>query len=188
MPALPLHIRLAVPDVVVVRVMLAGLSEHASPSGTMSVRETVPVKPFTAATVIVELASLPAKTVALVGLAVTMKSWTVNVIGPAEWDSPVLVPVTKTWKVPVVVNVHDSVLMPEPTMDGGLRVHAVLLAERLTVPEKPFRPVTVMVEVPGALTFTVTDVGLALSVKSWTLTVTMAEWTIPPDVPVTVHV
>jgi hypothetical protein len=37
---------------------------------------TVPVKPFTGATVIVELAVTPALTVTLVGLAVTVKSWT----------------------------------------------------------------------------------------------------------------
>ncbi len=75
MPALPLQTRLAVPDVVVEdRIMLAGLSEQARPAGTVSVRATVPVKPFTAVTVIVELASLPAKTVALLGLEAMVKS------------------------------------------------------------------------------------------------------------------
>ena len=107
-------------------------------------------------------------------------------MGPAEWDSPPLVPVTETKKVPVLVKVHDNVLVPEPVMVNGLRVHAALLADRLTVPLKPLRPVTVIVEVPAELTFTVTDVGLALIVKSWTRNVTVTAWDVDPLVPVTV--
>ena len=50
------------------------------PAGeTVEVRATVPVKPLTGATVIVELAAAPARTVTLVGLAVTVKSLTVTV-------------------------------------------------------------------------------------------------------------
>jgi hypothetical protein len=37
---------------------------------------TAPVKPFTATTVIVEVPVAPAFTILLVGLAVTVKSWT----------------------------------------------------------------------------------------------------------------
>ena len=121
----------------------------------------------------------------LVGLALMVKSWTVKVMGPALWESPPLIPVTVTMKVPVLVKVHDRVLLPEPGTVGGLSEHAALLAERLTVPAKPFRPVTVIVEVPAELTFTVTDVGLALIVKSWTLNVTVATWEFDPLVPVT---
>ena len=50
------------------------------PAGeTVEARATVPVKPLTGATVIVELAAAPARTVTLVGLAVTVKSLTVTV-------------------------------------------------------------------------------------------------------------
>jgi hypothetical protein len=40
------------------------------------VRATIPAKPFTGATVIVEVLATPAFTVRLVGAAVTVKSWT----------------------------------------------------------------------------------------------------------------
>jgi len=60
--------------------------------GTVSVRLTVPVKPLTTATVIVEVADVP--TVTAAGeVAVIVKSVTVNV-AVAEWDNVPLVPVT----------------------------------------------------------------------------------------------
>lgn len=62
-----------------------------------TVRATVPVNPFTGATVIVEEAAVPAVVVTEVGLAVTVKSavatLTVNV---AVCDSVPLVPVMVT--------------------------------------------------------------------------------------------
>jgi hypothetical protein len=55
---------------------------------------TIPVNPFTGATVIVEVPEAPAFTVTLVALAVTVKSWTWKTTF-AEWDRVVpLVPVT----------------------------------------------------------------------------------------------
>jgi hypothetical protein len=42
----------------------------------VTARVTVPAKPFTGATVIVEVPATPALTVTLVGLAVIVKSWT----------------------------------------------------------------------------------------------------------------
>jgi len=44
----------------------------------VTARVTVPEKPFTGATVIVEVPATPAFTVTLVVLAVTVKSWTWN--------------------------------------------------------------------------------------------------------------
>ena len=44
----------------------------------VTARATVPVKPFTGATVIIEVPATPAFTVMLVVLAVTVKSWTWN--------------------------------------------------------------------------------------------------------------
>ena len=76
--------------------MLVGLRVHVRPAGeTLLVSVTVPVKPWTGATVMVELAVAPATTVALVGLVVTVKSFTVTVT-VAVCDSEPLVPVTVT--------------------------------------------------------------------------------------------
>jgi hypothetical protein len=58
--------------------MLAGVRVQVRPAGaTAEVRATVPVNPFTGATVIVEVAAVPAGVVAEVGAAVTEKSVTV---------------------------------------------------------------------------------------------------------------
>ncbi len=76
--------------------MLVGLKVHVNPAGeTVEARATVPVKPFTGATVIVEVAVAPARALTLVGLAVTVKSVTV-IVTVAEWDRVPLVPVTVT--------------------------------------------------------------------------------------------
>jgi hypothetical protein len=56
--------------------------------------------------------------------------------------------------------------LPEPVTLVGLTTHEVLFVPRLTTPARPFRPVTVMVEVPGVPALTVTLVGFAEIVKS----------------------
>ena len=62
------------------RTTLVGLRVHVNPAGeTVAVKATVPVKPLTGATVIVDVAVPPEDADALVGLAVTEKSWTVKV-------------------------------------------------------------------------------------------------------------
>ena len=102
------------------------------------VRLTTPAKPFTAVIVIVEVPAEPALTVTLVGDAVIVKSWTTNVT-VTECDRDPLVPVTKTCLLPVEVNVHDSVALPEPvTLVGDTAHDAVVLVTRLTTPAKPF--------------------------------------------------
>lgn len=73
--------------------------------------------------------------------------------------------------VPLIVAVHVRVLVPEPVTLVGLRVQVSpvdgdTVAVRLTTPLKPCRPVTVIVEVSGVLTFPVTEVGFAVIVKS----------------------
>lgn len=85
------------------------------------------------------------------------------------WDKLPLVPVTITATLPLELNVQLNVADPEPVTLVGDTVHAALLADKLTTPVNPFTPVTVIVEVPAAFTFTLTDVGLALIVKSWTV-------------------
>jgi len=58
--------------------MLVGVRVQVNPAGlTLDVRATVPVNPLTGATVMVEVAAVPALTATLVGLAVTEKSVTV---------------------------------------------------------------------------------------------------------------
>jgi hypothetical protein len=60
------------------RTMLVGVRVQVSPAGeTADVSATVPVNPLTGATVIVDVAATPTLTLAVVGLAVTLKSCTV---------------------------------------------------------------------------------------------------------------
>jgi hypothetical protein len=55
------------------RTTLVGLRVHVRPAGeTAEASATVPVKPFTGVTVIVEVAVAPASALTLVGLAVTV--------------------------------------------------------------------------------------------------------------------
>jgi hypothetical protein len=78
------------------RTMLVGDRVHVRPAGeTADVSATVPVKPFTGAIVIVDVAAVPTLTLAVVGLAVTEKSVTMKVT-VAVCESDPLVPVTET--------------------------------------------------------------------------------------------
>jgi hypothetical protein len=88
---LPVQLRVEVPDP---PVMLVEESVHERfVELVVTARPTVPEKPFTGATVIVEVPATPTLTVTLVGIAVMVKSctWYVTV---AECDSVPLVPVT----------------------------------------------------------------------------------------------
>jgi len=77
--------------------MLVGLTVHVKPDGeTEVVRLTVPVKPLTGDTVIVELPATPGVVLTLLGLANIWKSTTCTVTVPVVWDSEPLVPVTVT--------------------------------------------------------------------------------------------
>ena len=81
---------------------------------------------------------------------------------------------------------HDSIELPDPVTLVGVTVQAVLLVARETAPANPCTPVTVIVEVAAVPALTVTLVGLAAIVKSWTVNVTVAECDRLPLVPVTV--
>ena len=63
-------------------------------------------------------------------------------------------------------------------MLDGVRVHVSPAGDtddvRATVPVKPFAGATVIVEVAAAPAFVVTEVGLAVTVKSCTMKVTVA--------------
>jgi hypothetical protein len=62
---------------------------------TVDVRATVPPKPRSALTLMVDDPEAPARTLMLVGLAETVKSWTVKPT-VCEWDSVPSVPLTVT--------------------------------------------------------------------------------------------
>ena len=72
-----MHDRVEVPDVP--RVTLVGVRVQVRPvvGDIAAVRVTVPVNPWRAVTVMVDVPAVPALTVKLVGLAVTVKSRTV---------------------------------------------------------------------------------------------------------------
>jgi len=63
-----------------------------------------------------------------------------------------------------------------------------VLDVKVTIPLKPLRAVTVMVEVPATPAFAVTVVGLAEMVKSWTRKMTVVDAVLLPLVPFTVTV
>lgn len=74
---------------------------------------------------------------------------------------------------------QDRVEAPDPVTLVGVRVQVRLVVGlTLEVKEitalKPFRDARVMVDDPAVPAFTVTLVGLAVIVKSWTVKVTVA--------------
>jgi hypothetical protein len=106
------------------------------------------------------------------------------------------VPVTVTTKLPLTVELQESVELPVPPVTlVGVRVQVNppvttgdTLAVRATVPVNPFTGAIAMLEVPAWLTLTATLVGVAVIVKSVTVKVTVAEWDSVLLVPVTVTV
>jgi len=168
-------------------VMLVGLRVAVSPADGLAVKDTVPVKPLTGETVIMDVPEAPALMTMEVGLAVIVKSWTTKVT-VAECTRVPLVDVTVTVNVPLEVNVQDSVEVPEPVTVVGDSVQAALLTVSVAVPENPLMAASVMVEVPAEFTLTATVVGLAVIVKSWTVNVTVADADCEPLVPDTVTV
>ncbi len=113
--------------------------------------------------------------------------------------SPPLVPVTVTVNVvDTTEGVQDSAEVPEEevvvsVMLAGPRLHVRpdegrIVAVRLTVPVNPLALETVTVDVPLVPEKTRTLVGLAPTVKSCTVYVTLAEWLREEPVPVTVTV
>jgi len=83
--------------------------------------------------------------------------------------------------VPLAVAVHDRVEVPEPpVIEVGVRVQVMpvdgeTVSVSATVPVNPLTGVTVMVEVRAIFVLPLTLVGLALIVKSVTVSVTVAE-------------
>jgi hypothetical protein len=169
------------------KVMLVGDRVQLRPvlGETEEPRLTVPVKPLCAATVIVEVPVTPARTVRVVGPAVTVYAVPELTLTVALVVNPPPVPVMVTVKVPGVEEVQDRV--ETPVLDPLLSVTPVgdreqvrpadgeIAAVRLTVPANPFRPATVMPEFPVPPEGKLRVVGLAATVKSWTVYVIVAE-------------
>ncbi len=172
--------------------MLVWLRPQVRPFGEAAeVRVTVPLKCSIGATVTVEAPVALALTTTLVGFAVIVKYCAATLNDTvAAWDREPLVPVTVTVKVPLADAVQDSVEAPEPATEVGDTEHespveGLTLAARLIVPLNPFEAVTVIADVAVPPTVRATFVGLAPTVKSWTVKVTVVEWDTPPPLPVT---
>jgi len=163
--------------------MLVDDSVHVIPvvGEIESERVTVPVKPCTEATVIVDVPAVLSATLTGLGLAETVKSWNVKVTVVELVVAP-LVAVTVSTSTSPTVSVHVRVevpLVPSVTL-VGLSVQVELPVEATvsaTVPVNPPRAVTVIVEVPPVVpAFAVTVVGLALmSIPGATAAVNVAD-------------
>lgn len=94
------------------------------------------------------------------------------------WNRVPLMPVTVTVKLPLVVAVQDRVALPEPVIlvgDTPQVIPAVgdTVAVRLTTPPNPLTEPTVIVDIPAWSRLTATLVGLAVSVKSTAVMMTV---------------
>src|SRR5262249_33617797 len=128
------------------------------------------------------------------------RSYWIVKVNVVEWLKLPLVPVMVKVRVPTVAlrpTVTESVEVPEPVMDGGLKLVVTRnpwpVTLRFTVPAKPFSPVTVTVDVPVVLRGTVMLAGESAIEKSGagaglTTSVTVVECTRLPLVPVMVSV
>jgi nucleoid-associated protein YgaU len=158
-------------------VILVGLiAPQVRLAGTVSVRLTVPVNPLRAVTVMVEVAETPALTAAG-EVAAMLKSVTVNV-ALVEWLKVPLVPVIVRVYVAAIVELQETVAVPEPVTLVGLIAPQVRFAGtvsvRLTVPANPLTAVTVIVEVADTPALTAAG-EVAATVKSVTVKVAVVE-------------
>ena len=167
-----LHETVAVPEVVM---LLGVIAPQVRFAGTVSVNDTVPVKPLTGETVIVEVAETPALTAAG-DVAVIVKSTVPEKVkvAVALWDRVPLVPVIVT--VPVDAELHERVAVPELVILLGVIAPQVnpagTVSVRAIAPVKPFTAVIVIVEVIEVLT--VPEGEVAEIVKSVTVKVAVA--------------
>jgi hypothetical protein len=173
--------------------MLVGLSVHDKPAGeTDEVRITVPVKPFTELTVIVEEPLTPALTASPVGPAVMVKSgWATLKVTRAVWDREPLTPVMVTVKEPATEAAQESVELLGAVTWVGDRAHArplegVTEEARVTFPVNPLAPATVIDATPVPPTLREMLVGLAVTLKSTMLTEIETWWESEPLAPLTV--
>lgn len=148
----------------------AGEKETVTPEGSpFAVRFTEPENPFSAPTVMVDVAELPGDTTTAAGDAASVKSGAVMVrLTVAVWDRLPLAPVTEIAYVPAVADaetVNVKLEAPEPVTEAGekdaVTPAGMPLAVRLTAPPNPLSALTAIVEFaepPGAA---FTDTGAA---------------------------
>ncbi len=167
-----LRVRVDIPVPPEVRDILAGLREAVRPGGdTTDARATVPAKPFTLVRVIVAILDKPAVIIKL-DRAEIVKSITLTVT-VIEWERDPLVPRIVTMYEPLVVEptVRVEVAVPPLVRVTLVELRAVVRpigetrVERLTVPVKPYRLETAMVEVTEEPARTVRLVGLVMTLK-----------------------
>ena len=102
--------------------------------------------------------------------AAMVKSTELNV-AVALWTREPLVPVIVTARVPAVVELQETVAVPEPvTVPGVIALHvkpAGIVSVRVTTPANPFTEVIVMVELADwpALTAAGDDAAIVKSTK-----------------------
>ena len=78
-----------------------------------------------------------------------------------------------TVSVPTGAKLQERLAAPDPDTLDGVMVQDVLFEDKLTTAANPFRPVTVMADVPAEPALTVTVAGLADMEKSWAVNVTV---------------
>ncbi len=188
-------VRTELPEPPVIGLML---KVRVKPAMVLLLRDTLPPKPFSAATEILEAPELPWTIAKLVGLELMLKSATPVTVTLmlTEWDCEPLVPVTITIKFPAVTVDATAMVVtdvPDPVMLCGLRLIAKPVgpvADRVTTLLKPLMADTVRVEVPEPPAGTVRVFGFAESPKSLSLTMTVAVtiWDNDPLEPLTVMV
>jgi len=187
--------------------MLAGLKLAVTPLGRpLAERATAPLNPPAVAEVMVVVAPVPCCAVTEAGLAVSVMLGDVLEVTVSEMAvvlvTPPPVPVTVMVYAPtaaLLLAVSVKVEVPDPgeAMLVGLKPAVtpagMPLADRATALLNPPTTADVIVEVPLAPWFTVTDAGLGVSVKlGEVLAVTVSETVVvsvsPPPVPVMVIV
>jgi len=158
---------------VLVEVARFGLKPAVTPDGSVPVvKLTLPLKPLIGPIVIVLVTACPCTTVTELGFADKLKSgfMTVSdkvVVCVKEPDMPVIVTVV----VPVVavaptVNVRVLVLVVGFGLKFAVMPDGSAELLKVTLPLKPSRSLTVIVLVPVAPCFTVSEFGFALRAKS----------------------
>lgn len=162
----------AVPDPVTVPGVMA---PHVRPTGTASVSVTTPENPFSAVIVIVDTADWPALTAEGVEAAI-VKSTKLNVAVALCTREPLVLVIVRV-KVPAVVELHETVAVPEPVMVLGVIGPQVrpdgIVSVRVATPENPLTAASVIVEVADWPTLTAAG-DVAAIVKSTKLKVAVA--------------
>lgn len=152
-----------------------------------SVKFTVPANPLAELTVIVEVTAEPTFPARLVGFALTAKSCIANV-ALVECETVPLVPVMVRMYVPAAVELHETDAVADDVMLAG-DIGTQFRPEgtesvKVTVPVKPLRGLTAIVEVAGMLAST--GLGeVAVMLKSVTMMLAVVECEREPLVAIT---